>query len=218
MDNEHKRLTEIEEENERKEEWEHWEKRTALWDLVKKINEDPISVDYIIATDELLVIQDGYPKANIHWLILPRVMIEHIDYLKSEHIPLLKSMKNIIPQLVEKASKIYDVKKYGPFQYLVGFHAIPSMKLMHLHFISSDLNGEKMIKPEHWISFTSDFLIPLDSLINLLQEKGSPSIDKQKMKIIKQNDMICPKCGQQFKQSKKNVTLLKNHFQICRLT
>ena len=54
-----------------------------------------------------------------------------------------------------------------PFRY--GFHAIPSMRQLHLHVISQDLDSAAMKNKKHWNSFSTGFFVAADVLIEHLQ-------------------------------------------------
>ena len=60
-----------------------------------------------------------------------------------------------------------DVKT---FRY--GYHAIPSMGLLHLHAISQDFNSPSLKTKKHWNSFTTDYFVDSHKLIKMLQDNG----------------------------------------------
>ena len=48
---------------------------------------------------------------------------------------------------------------------LMGFHAIPSMKQVHMHIISLDFQGRGLKKKHHYNSFVTEFFIDVDTII-----------------------------------------------------
>jgi Scavenger mRNA decapping enzyme C-term binding len=47
-------------------------------------------------------------------------------------------------------------------QFRVGYHAIPSLKPLHVHIISQDLNGHGMKQPKHWNTFATPFFLEIE--------------------------------------------------------
>lgn len=101
--------------------------------------------------DGIVVIKDMYPKAKIHYLVLPEDNINDIYKLDSSHLNLL-----------EKFGEIYEELKaeHKGFTLRAGFHAIPSMIRMHMHIISTDMISPCLKTKIHWNSFTTKFFLP----------------------------------------------------------
>ena len=55
-----------------------------------------------IRDDKIVVIKDKYPKAQFHYLVLPKENINSIWHVKIEHQELLTHMHNIACSLVEE--------------------------------------------------------------------------------------------------------------------
>jgi aprataxin len=92
----------------------------------------------------------------------------------------------------------------------VGFHAVPSMKQLHMHVISLDFDSPKLKTRKHWQSFNTAFFWPLELVINTLESKGKIQIDKaQYEKILKEEFMKCNNCSQAF----KDLKFLKCHME-----
>jgi hypothetical protein len=51
----------------------------------------------------------------------------------------------------------------------MGFHAQPSMLLLHLHVLSEDLNSPALKHKKHWNSFTTRFFVAPQRVIEQLQ-------------------------------------------------
>ena len=55
----------------------------------------------------------------------------------------------------------------------IGFHAVPSMRQLHLHVISQDFQSDALKNKKHWNSFTSEFFIEIDTFIRRLENEGT---------------------------------------------
>lgn len=79
---------------------------------------DPEAI--VIKTDKLVVIKDKFPKARHHFLVLPHENIDSIYDLTKLDVELVKEMdllsQNVIQLIGQK-----------PENFLIGFHAEPSM-------------------------------------------------------------------------------------------
>lgn len=64
----------------------------------------------------------------------------------------------------------------------MGYHAIASMHILHLHVISIDMNSPFLKTKKHWNSFTTDFF--LDSNGNKIYLKKSIFIGKIKLLVV----------------------------------
>lgn len=112
--------------------------------------EDP---KLIVRGDDLVtVIKDAYPKAEFHYLILPKQDITSLKVLTKEHIELLKHMDKVAKEVINQ-----DQHKNKKFN--LGYHAEPSLARLHLHIISDDMNSPCVKTKKHWNSFTSEFFL-----------------------------------------------------------
>lgn len=111
---------------------------------------DPNSI--IKNTEKVVVIKDKYPKAKVHYLVLPHEEINSIYKLNKSHISLLEEFGNIFKELKEENES----------ELRAGFHAIPSMQRMHMHVISTDMISTSLKTKIHWNSFCTKFFIPYD--------------------------------------------------------
>ena len=169
--------------------------------------------DIVIYNEDFLVIRDKFPKGRIHWLVLPRKeMIEEIGLLTGAQVGLLKGMCEMEQQLTAMAR---EELKDDTLEFMTGFHSVPSMKLLHLHFISVDLSGARMTKPSHWISFTTPFFISLPEALKRLEEAGNPQIDLEAEKKLKKGKPTCPLCKLAFQNNENGVVEAKKHYQEC---
>lgn len=116
--------------------------------LLEAMN-DPKSV--YKESDRVVVIKDKYPKAKVHYLVLPRDKINSIYTLNSTHISLLEEFGLLAEELK---------KDHKNAELIAGFHAVPSMHHLHMHVISKDMISPCLKSKVHWNSFTTDYFIP----------------------------------------------------------
>ncbi|EFA77384.1 histidine triad family protein [Heterostelium album PN500] len=155
--------------------------------------------------DQIVIIRDYYPKAKHHYLVMPRRIIPSINDLKITDIELLEYMNE------KSISYIHQTLKCDLSMFMLGFHAIPSMKQLHMHIISKDFDSPSLKKKEHWVSFTTDFFIPYPSLYNNLKFNQKIIIDKEKYLALKSDPIKCPKCSNVF----KTLPSVKEHYKSC---
>ncbi|XP_013190580.1 aprataxin [Amyelois transitella] len=159
--------------------------------------EDPESI--VKKTDSIVAIRDKYPKAKIHYLILPFENINSIHELNLTHIP-----------LIEEFGKLYQElkKEHTDSTLRAGFHAVPSMQRLHMHVISTDMVSPCLKTKVHWNSFTTDFFIPYQDVLKELKENGSiKKISSELHKSLMATELVCNQCD--FKP--KNMPQLKEH-------
>lgn len=122
----------------------HWS--LSLLDSMK----DPNSI--VKSTEKLVVIRDKFPKAKVHYLVLPHEEISGIYKLNRSHV-------NLLEDFGQMYKKIQEDEDYS---FKVGFHAVPSMQRLHMHIISTDMVSPCLKTKIHWNSFTTEFFLPYD--------------------------------------------------------
>ena len=152
--------------------------------------------------NKVIIIRDAYPKSLHHYLVLPRVSsINDIYDLTAEHLPLLEAMQDIAQQEI--------ISKYPDAKFKSGFHAIPSLRPLHLHVLSHDLCGQSLKTKHHYNSFTTAFFVPLEHVLDKL---------KQGQRLTRQNDFYnnlarqplqCHRCD----SAQPNMPKLRAHLQ-----
>lgn len=168
-----------------------------------KLHQSMQDPNLVIESDSLTVtIKDAYPKARHHYLILPKEHITSLCSLTAKHIDLLKHMdersQSFIKRLVDKNPNL-------EFRY--GYHAVPSMNQLHMHIISQDFDSSFLKTKKHWNSFTSDFFIDSQRIIDMLKTQGKIEFDRTKFEHLLKSDLHCHKCG----CSLKTMPALKVH-------
>lgn len=97
----------------------------------------------------------------------------------------------------ERAKKLTEkIKEKEPeAKFYVGYHAVPSMKLLHLHVISDDFDSQRLRKLHHWNIFNTDFFIMSHKALEIIKEKGKIDIDEKKYEDMLQDHPKCNICG-----------------------
>lgn len=114
--------------------------------------------NYFVQSDDLVtVIRDKYPKAEFHYLVIPRENISSLKDVTYKHLPLLKHMEHIGQSLAQISKRHFKM----------GYHAQPSMHRLHLHVISDDMNSSCLKTKKHWNSFNTDFFLDAKSNNNM---------------------------------------------------
>lgn len=132
---------------------------TGQWftGLLKSM-EDP---ELLVKTDDFVtVIKDAYPKAEFHYLVLPKQNISNLKAVRTEHLNLLKHMDKVARDLISD-------DKHRSKKFKLGYHAEPSMIRLHLHLISDDMCSPCLKTKKHWNSFTTDFFLKSEGNLNL---------------------------------------------------
>jgi aprataxin len=169
-------------------------------DALKKYTVTPeLFPDEVLEYNDMyVIINDAYPKAKTHMLIMPTESIDSVWDLTSSHLNLLKSFKSKAEELTLKHK---DIK--------AGFHAIPSMSHLHCHIISQDFDSPRLKTKHHYLSFTTDFWIPLQLVIDSVEEHGTfkHSLTKKDFEEMVKVPLVCHKC----RKVQKNMPSLKQH-------
>uniref|UniRef100_A0A6B2LEA4 HIT domain-containing protein n=1 Tax=Arcella intermedia TaxID=1963864 RepID=A0A6B2LEA4_9EUKA len=148
----------------------------GLLSLKSYITNPEAHQDQIIYSDDrFVVIKDLYPKATVHLLVIPKEDLPNFSYLDMNHLPLLRKMRKLAILLIRQYSA-----SFPNLEFKAGFHAIPSMKPIHMHFISLDFSSEHLKTKKHWNSFTTEFFIPIENFILELEKSGKIEFPKEK--------------------------------------
>ena len=91
--------------------------------------EDP--TDLVYESDNLIVIKDIYPKAPIHFLIIPKRHIHSVNYFEEND-------KELIGEMILCAKKIAEEKNLAAYKLLinVGREAGQMVDHVHVHLLS----------------------------------------------------------------------------------
>ncbi len=165
-------------------------KRPSASHWSMKLTESMGNPDMVVHSDELTVtIKDGYPKAKHHYLVLPKEDIPSLRHINRTHIPLVKRMMENGRTLAKKLTE-----KDGTLEFRHGYHASPSMARLHMHIISQDFVSPCLKNKKHWNSFTTEFFVEAEQVIELLESKGEVQFDKSRFEEFLKLPLRCHKC------------------------
>ncbi|KAJ6653478.1 hypothetical protein lerEdw1_009150 [Lerista edwardsae] len=150
--------------------------------------------------DRAVVIKDKYPKARYHWLVLPWESISSLKAVTREHLELLEHMHAIGEKMVQQCPE------KDTLHFRLGYHAIPSMRHLHLHVISQDFDSEWLKNKKHWNSFTTEYFVDSQAVIGMIKKKGRAAVDSNAPELLKL-PLKCHVC----KQQTPTIPLLKEH-------
>lgn len=186
----------------------------------------------IFYDEKFVVIQDLFPKATVHLLILPRddrlsvqrgqEVFEDLGFL-DECREMEKKVRRIAAEELRRkigkhsaaeqarrdameADEIPDELPRGRAwgeEIMTGTHANPSMNHLHIHVLSRDLHSECMKKTNHYQSFTTDFFIRM-------HEYPLADDDPRRHYGRFPSDMLCWRCGKNFGNK---MARLKEHLE-----
>ena len=159
-------------------------------------------------TNLCTVIKDKYPKAKHHYLILPKEYIHSISYLNTSHIDLIRHMIAQGEELGEKLKK----GEADSIEFKLGFHALPSMALLHMHVISSDFDSPCLKHKRHWNSFTTSYFRPANVILAELDDTGHIAIDEVYYKNCLKKKLECHICHEKMESMPKLKEHVKSHF------
>lgn len=146
--------------------------------LIESNNGSSLVPIVLFRNDKYVCIYDKFPKAKYHCLLMPRRRhlgemfndVQTINDLTPYHLDELREFhtlgRNIARRLHES---IQNESGNSHISIKLGYHAIPSLKPLHLHIISSDLDSTCITRRNHIQSFTSLFFVTPDELMNHLE-------------------------------------------------
>lgn len=182
-------------------------KKSFLFSGLDESMRDPALIVY--ADDRIVIIKDKYPKARHHFLVLPKDL-ENVADLKAlrgpRHVDLLKYMQC----KGEEQAKRCESADALEFRY--GYHAIPSMRHLHLHVISQDFDSPCLKTKRHWNSFTTAHFVDSSEVIRQLEENGRfTGITSEKSKKLLESELRCHKCEATFSTMPKLKAHIRGH-------
>ncbi|KAJ4764212.1 Transcription factor bHLH140 [Rhynchospora pubera] len=155
--------------------------------------------------DDFIVLNDLYPKARKHVLVLSRLNgLDCLEDAKREHLPILKSMHSAGVKWVKK----FLSEDPSP-HFRLGYHSVPSMRQLHLHVISQDFDSPSLKNKKHWNSFNTAFFRDSVDVIDEIEEHGSAKLSGEK---LLEMELRCHRC----KSAHPNIPKLKSHIAKCR--
>ncbi|NXM78188.1 APTX protein, partial [Serilophus lunatus] len=150
--------------------------------------------------EKIVVIKDKYPKARYHWLILPWDPISSLKSVTRDHLELLEHMHAIGQKVIKQCPARESL------EFRLGYHAIPSMSQLHLHVISQDFDSPALKTKKHWNSFTTDYFLNSQDVIEMVRSKGKVVVKDHVSELLKL-PLRCHCCKRQL----STVPQLKEH-------
>eukprot|EP00760_Papus_ankaliazontas_P021237 PhM_4_TR18661/c2_g1_i1/m.19896/K10863/APTX; aprataxin len=146
--------------------------------------------------DKCVVLYDQYPKSKVHFLVLPRdTRLHNLQSLRApQHLGLLTHMYNVGCSLMEHCRQDPAHRRR---RMICGFHAIPSLKPLHMHVLSLDLDSPRLKNKKHYNTFTTEFFLMADAVVLDLQQNGRVTLadDRAKFEALEKQPMKCCWCG-----------------------
>eukprot|EP01108_Squamamoeba_japonica_P004108 TRINITY_DN329_c0_g1_i1.p1 TRINITY_DN329_c0_g1~~TRINITY_DN329_c0_g1_i1.p1 ORF type:complete len:211 (+),score=5.53 TRINITY_DN329_c0_g1_i1:168-800(+) len=179
---------------------------TNVWNqaLLTPLRNPETTAGVVRHTKQVVIIHDKYPKSQLHWLVLARdESLNAVDDLKPEHIPLVEHM------IAEAQAALNDAAEGVLPEYKIrfGFHAVPSMKVLHMHVISQDFDSTCLKNKKHVNSFMSSFFLDANDVLETLRSGRAVTIDRDDAEALLKADMQCPRCGAPL----RNMPAVKQH-------
>ncbi|KAJ6303469.1 hypothetical protein OIU77_017365 [Salix suchowensis] len=155
--------------------------------------------------DDVLVLNDLYPKACKHLLVLARHEgLDGLADVHQEHLQLLMTMHAVGLKWAEKL-----LHEDSSMVFRLGYHLAPSMRQLHLHVISQDFNSNHLKNKKHWNSFNTAFFRDSVDVIEEIKNHGKATIKDEDFQLSM--ELRCHRC----RSAHPNIPRLKSHISIC---
>lgn len=177
----------------------------------------------IYHNDEFVAINDMYPKASLHLLLLPRdpnkqrlhpfEALEDPEFLQKVKIEAQRLCKLAASELRQMYGQdsAQEQKRRAAMsadpppdelpegrdweqEIKCGVHAVPSMNHLHIHVISVDRHSDRMKHRKHYNSFATRFFVPLEDFPLAPDDKRRHPGREGYLK----EDFVCWRCGRNF--------------------
>jgi aprataxin len=160
----------------------------------------------VFCDNRVVAVRDKFPKARLHVLVMPRRQIDDFGQLVPGDVELLRYMEDV----GREVQRTLDPQKKLVCR--MGYHAVPSMKQVHMHVISQDFESDALKNKKHWNSFTTRFFVDSKKLIAMLEDEGAVFFDRKEQEDLLSLDLKCCRCGAPV----QNMPTLKQHLLKCR--
>ncbi|XP_020267420.1 transcription factor bHLH140 isoform X2 [Asparagus officinalis] len=155
--------------------------------------------------DEFVALNDLYPKAKKHILVVSRLPgLDSIADVQKEHLPLLKTMHDAGLKWAEKF-----LKEDASLTFRLGYHSVPSMRQLHLHVISQDFDSPHLKNKKHWNSFNTLFFRDSTDVIEEVEKSGEVTLNDENLLSV---ELRCHRC----RSAHPNIPRLKFHISNCK--
>ncbi|AES59709.2 putative adenylylsulfatase [Medicago truncatula] len=196
VDSEHKRT-----DGSTKKAWGSWAQALHLIAMHPEKHKD----DLLEISEDIVVLNDMYPKAQKHVLVLARSGgLDCLSDVQNEHLSVLKRMHAVGLKWAEKF-----LSENSSLVFRLGYHSVPSMRQLHLHVISQDFDSKHLKNKKHWNSFNTAFFRDSVDIIDEVSIHGKATL-KDDDKLLSM-ELRCHKC----KSAHPNIPRLKSHISSC---
>ncbi|XP_068644205.1 transcription factor bHLH140 isoform X2 [Aristolochia californica] len=155
-------------------------------------------------SNDTVVLNDLYPKAKKHLLVLTRVNgLDHLADVRKEHLHLLKTMHAVALKWAKEL-----VSADASLVFRLGYHSVPSMRQLHLHVISQDFDSTHLKNKKHWNSFNTGFFRDSLDVIEEMESCGQVTLNDEK---LLSTELRCHRC----RSAHPNIPRLKAHIVKC---
>ncbi|KAI3988982.1 hypothetical protein MKX01_016553 [Papaver californicum] len=167
----------------------------------EKYNKDVLEI-----LDDVVVLNDLYPKARRHLLVVARKDgLDRLTDVRMEHLPLLRIMQDVG---MKWATKLISDEPSLVFR--LGYHSDPSMRQLHLHVVSQDFNSTHLKNKKHWNTFNTAFFLDSVDVIEEIEKCGKAKLNNNEG--LMSVELRCNKC----RSAHPNIPRLKSHISHCR--
>ncbi|KAI8557053.1 hypothetical protein RHMOL_Rhmol05G0304300 [Rhododendron molle] len=161
--------------------------------------------DVMEISGDIVVVNDLYPKAKRHLLVLARYEgLDRLADVRKENLQLLRTMHDVG---LKWAEKYLSEDKTLIFRF--GYHSAPSMRQLHLHVISQDFDSKHLKNKKHWNSFNSAFFRDSVDVMEEIDKFGRATLKDEE---ILSMELRCHRC----RSAHPNIPRLKSHIGNCR--
>ena len=139
--------------------------------------------------ESCVLVEDRFPKAKHHVLVISRLprLQGPLDLKGPEDAPLVRHMLEV--------GRRWAAEHGGGAAFRFGFHSVPSMRRLHLHVISQDLDSPRLKTTVHWNSFTTAFFVDAEGVVSELQAGRALQYDVAEREALLKEPMRCHRCG-----------------------
>lgn len=101
-----------------------------------KIVSGDIPADIVFEDEQVVVFKDINPKAEVHWLVIPRIHIESLFEVNESHSALMAHIMSLLPKLARQTGLEHGFRtilntgpKGGQEVYHIHFHLLGGSRL-----------------------------------------------------------------------------------------
>ncbi len=107
-------------------------------DIFSKIIAKEIPADFLYEDDDLIIMADKFPKAEKHFLVIPKRRIESVAQAQAEDASLIGSM-------IIAAKKFALGQGFVDFKLLFNAGKYVEVPYLHLHLLCGEMNNSSEI-------------------------------------------------------------------------